>query len=153
MLVDSSSSLNFIQTRLARYLRLPIESVHRFFMAVGNGQKLFTDGCVKGVSLVVQEFEIITYLFVLPIEGADAILGISWLSTLGRIILDYKHLPMQFESDGHMVELRGEQSSLKGTVQLHFLRRLTITNGILGCFALTLTDNEFPTSVALPFDL
>ena len=85
-------------------------------MAVGNGQKLFADGCVKGVFLVVQEFEIITDLFVLPIEGADAILGIFWLSTLGCIILDYKHLTMQFGSGGHMVELRGEQSSLKGTI-------------------------------------
>ena len=89
----------------------------------------------------------------LPIEGADVILGISWLSTLGRIILDYKHLTMQFESDGHMVELRGEQSALKGTIKLHSLRRLTNANGLLGCFALTLTENELLASVFLPYDL
>ena len=103
---------------------------------------MFADGCVKGVSLVVQEFEIITYLFVLPVEGVDAIPGISWLSTFGHIILEYKHLRMQFEYDGHMVELCGEQSSLKGTIQLHSLCRLTDTNGLLRCFPLTLIENE-----------
>ena len=95
----------------------------------------------------------LSQISVLPIEGADVILGISWLSTLGRIILDYKHLTMQFESDGHMVELRGEQFALMGTIKLHSLRRLTNTNGLLGCFPLTLTENELLASVALPYDL
>ena len=89
----------------------------------------------------------------LPVEGANAILRLYWLSTLGRIILDYKHLTMQFEYNGHKVNLRGEQSSLKGNIQLHSFHRLTNTNGLLGCFALTLTKNEFPTSIASPSDL
>ena len=37
VLVDSGSSLNFVQTRVARHLHLPIESVPCFSMAIRNG--------------------------------------------------------------------------------------------------------------------
>ena len=40
----TGTSLNFIQSRLALHLPLPIELVPRFSVAVGNGQKLYAEG-------------------------------------------------------------------------------------------------------------
>ena len=79
VLVDSGNSLNFIQSRLALHLPLPIESIPRFSVAVGNGQKLYAEGCIRNVYLFVQDFEIHTDFFVFPIEGTDVVLGISFI--------------------------------------------------------------------------
>ena len=53
VLVDSGGSLNFIQSRLALHFPLPFESVPCFYVAVGNGPKLYIEGCIYNVSLVV----------------------------------------------------------------------------------------------------
>lgn len=84
---------------------------------MGNGQKLYVEGCVRAASFLIQNFEVVTYLFTLSIGGADVILGIAWLSTLGKIVHDdYKHLTMQFTDHCRLVELQGESSWLKGEI-------------------------------------
>lgn len=44
----------------------------------------------------------------LPIGGADIVLGIQWLKRLGPIITDYDSLTMQFFHQGHLVEFRAD---------------------------------------------
>lgn len=43
--------------------------------------------------------------YVLPISGADVVLGIQWLKTFGPIITDYKSLSMQFHWKGSTIRL------------------------------------------------
>ena len=122
VLVDSGSSLNFIQSCLASHLHLPIDSVPHFSIGVGNDQKLYSDRCVRQASIIIQGFVVTTYLFVLPIEGVDVVLSVAWLSTLGKIVHGYQAFIMQFATNAHMVELHGEGTLLKGPVQFHSLR-------------------------------
>ena len=113
VLVDSGSSLNFIQNRLALHLHLPIQLIARFSVSVGNGHKLYSEGCVRWMSLLILGFKTTADLFVLPIEGADVVLGNAWLSTLGKIVHDYKNLSTQFASNGCTIVLHGDTSLLK----------------------------------------
>ena len=71
--------------------------------------------CVSCLTIVID-------LSVLPIEGADVVLGVVRLSTLGRIVHDYHDITMQFTVQDHMVELWGERTLMKGPVQFHSLR-------------------------------
>ena len=47
-------------------------------------------------------------LLILPIQGADVVLGIHWLELLGPIITNYKLLTMDFQWNGKIVYLIGE---------------------------------------------
>jgi hypothetical protein len=69
-------------------------------------------------------------LFVLPLSGADIVLGVQWLKTLGPILTDYEHLTMQFMKDGLLVQLIGEPKPSPLESSLHQLRRLVATNSL-----------------------
>ena len=47
---------------------------------------------------------------VLDLGGLDMVLGVSWLSTLGKVIMDWKVLSMQFMYEGQMVKVLGQGS-------------------------------------------
>jgi hypothetical protein len=41
--------------------------------------------------------------------GADIVLGVQWLQSLGTLAFDFQNLFMIFSSDGKEIELRGIQ--------------------------------------------
>lgn len=47
-------------------------------------------------------------LHVLPICGANVVIGVQWLKTLGPILIDYNALSMKFFHEGHLVEFQGD---------------------------------------------
>jgi hypothetical protein len=44
---------------------------------------------------------------VLELGGLDMVLGVSWLSTLGEVFMDWKLLTMQFLHEKRLVKLHG----------------------------------------------
>lgn len=79
VLVDTGSSHNILQARVTSFLNLPIRPVAAFSVMVGNGEHLQCSGCCHDVPMAVAfaTFQIPFYL--LPIQGADAVLGVQWL--------------------------------------------------------------------------
>lgn len=47
-------------------------------------------------------------LHVLPISGANVVLGVQWLKLLGPVLTNYNTLVMQFFYDGTLVQLQGD---------------------------------------------
>ncbi|WVZ25959.1 hypothetical protein V8G54_004503 [Vigna mungo] len=89
ILVDGGSSDNFIQPRIAKFLKLPIEPVTGFQVFVGNGQSMTTEGVIQQLVMTIQGHQLIVLVYLLPVSGADLVLGSSWLATLGPHIADY----------------------------------------------------------------
>ncbi|KAI5432105.1 hypothetical protein KIW84_036019 [Lathyrus oleraceus] len=52
--------------------------------------------------------EVVVDALVLDLGGMDVILGVSWLCTLGKVIMDWKALSMQFQHEGKSVVLLGQ---------------------------------------------
>lgn len=75
ILVDGGSSDNFIQPRVAQFLRLTIEPAPLFKVLVGNGQSMTAEGLVQQLFVYIQGHELIEPVYLLPISGADLILG------------------------------------------------------------------------------
>lgn len=46
--------------------------------------------------------------YVIPLYGAELVLGVQWLQLLAPIVMDYQHLAMQFEWTNETIQLQGE---------------------------------------------
>nr|KYP31934.1 hypothetical protein KK1_047513 [Cajanus cajan] len=78
----------------------------KFKVLVGNVDFLTCEGCVKQVPLVIQNHTISLSAFVLPISGAQVILGASWLATLGSHVADYSQLTIKYYAGSKFVTLK-----------------------------------------------
>ncbi|KAK9073457.1 hypothetical protein SSX86_007781 [Deinandra increscens subsp. villosa] len=108
ILVDCGSTHNIIQPRIASLLSLPTQSIYPFFVMVGNGQHIQCSGYCPMVQLLVQNSKFSLPFFVIPVEGADVILGVAWLSTLGRLSADFSVPEITFTKDGQACTLTGD---------------------------------------------
>jgi len=121
VLVDGGSTDNFVQARVAKFLNLSIEPAPPFSVVVGSGQRLRCDGVVRQVHLSIQGCNLVVDLYVLSLHGADIVLGVSWLSSLGPILQDYSQRLFEFSLKGQKYSWIGEPSDKAQPVQLHTL--------------------------------
>lgn len=144
VLIDSGSTNNFIQTRWANHLKLPVQPSSHLRVTVGNGEVLNCGGECQQVPLHLGDMVFPVDLLLLPVFGADIVLGVHWLSGLGQIIFDYKQLWMEFESGGTRVRLHGVQQPDKQDTTHTSLRR-NAKNHITGEFlhiSISLIDQD-----------
>jgi hypothetical protein len=81
-LIDSGSTHNFVQDRVARQLGLPTEPAHSFKVLVGNREVLNCSTMCSNIPLLLGSHEFQVDLFVLPLTGAELVLGVQWVKTL-----------------------------------------------------------------------
>lgn len=126
LLVDGGSTHNFIQLQLVSDLGLPTRSTNPLRVMVGNGQQLECTRHCEAVMVIIQATQFIVDLHVLPIAGANVILGVQWLKSLGPVLTDYNTLCMKFFHVGSFVELKGDTESTLNSLsssQFHSLYR------------------------------
>ncbi|GJV52369.1 ty3-gypsy retrotransposon protein [Tanacetum coccineum] len=116
VLVDSGSSHNIIKPCLVSLLHLPFDSQPLFPFMIGNGTFLHCTGQCPNIDLRLSNtpFSISPYVF--PIEGADVVLGMSWLSALGPVKADFSVPQLTFNHLDKQVTLRGESSPKSGII-------------------------------------
>ena len=90
-------------------------------------------------------------LFQLPIGGADIILGVQWLKTLGSVTIDYSLLKMSFTFLGQPTSLSVDIPMLPSPTSAQQLKRLSQTHNISALYHLTRVPDPLPTSRVYPF--
>jgi len=80
--------------------------------------------------------------YLLPIQGADVVLGAQWLQTLGPFVSGYTVPSMQFQHNGNFNTLHGSNSSLPTPNTLHQFTRLLHTNAIATCHSITMLPQQ-----------
>lgn len=136
ILLDSGSSDNFLQPRLAQFLRLPIEPTPNFRVLVGNGNSLTAEGYISNLVVQIQGNSLQLPVYLLPIAGADLVLGAAWLATLGPHIADYSALSLKFYLGNTFVTLWGDNQGIPSPAQYHHIKRLQSTHAIAERFTL-----------------
>ncbi|KAJ0524209.1 putative nucleotidyltransferase, Ribonuclease H [Helianthus annuus] len=126
VLLDGGSTHCFVQTRIANFLNLTIESIEPFSVLVGSGERLPCSGLAKAVELVIQGHSVVADFYVLPLQGWDIVLGVSWLATLG---------PDQ------QVKWQGDVPTAQ-EIQFHGFRKLVHSKGIGQLYHLSLLPPE-----------
>jgi len=136
VLLDNGSSDNFLQPRIAHCLKLAIEPTSKFQVLVGNGNSLIVEGMVRDVEVQIQRHSLKLPVYLLPVSGADVVLGAAWLATLDSHIADYSDLALKFLVDGNFVTLHGDKPKLSAPAQYNHLRRMQRTHAISKLFTL-----------------
>ena len=153
LLIDSGSTHNFLDTKIARKLGVMFNSTGNFEVAVAKGEKIPSSGRCKGICTIIQDRPVTADYYLLPLVGCNAILGAQWLRKFGSIIWDFSKLQMKFHSKGKDVVLtslaapankivgeneinkelktRKEEAFCRFTLSLSLYRNLKVTSHIL----------------------
>lgn len=108
ILVDDGSTHNFIQSRVANFLALPITPTSALRVMVGNGHTLDCDTISFQVPLSIKGHDFRLDLYHLPLCGGDIVLGVQWLKFLSPITTDYQNLIMTFFHMGQPIMLSAD---------------------------------------------
>ncbi|KAL8115464.1 hypothetical protein AgCh_022091 [Apium graveolens] len=100
VLVDSGSTHNFIDARMAAKLQLTVMPTESFNVRVANGTTLQCHGRLDDVMVELQGTKFSLSLFSLPLIGLDMVLGVQWLQQLGSVVCDWRNLTMEFCWEG-----------------------------------------------------
>ncbi|WVZ14709.1 hypothetical protein V8G54_012275 [Vigna mungo] len=119
VLIDGGSSDNFLQPRIAKFLKLPVEPASLFRVMVGNGNYMTAEGKIQQLKVQVHGHSFVLPIFLLPISGADLILRASWLKTIGPHMADYDALQLKILHEGKFITLQGDRELLLEE-NLHF---------------------------------
>nr|KYP44122.1 Retrotransposable element Tf2 [Cajanus cajan] len=150
VLLDSGSSDSFLQPRIAHCLKLPIEPIPNFQVLVGNGNALVAERLVKNIEVRIQGHSLTFPVYLLPVTGADLVLGAAWLATLGPHISDYSNLTLKFYLGNQFVTLHGKQPTLPLQAQYNHMRRMNHTHAIAELFTLQFQQVVFSIPYGLP---
>ncbi|KAG6518817.1 hypothetical protein ZIOFF_022298 [Zingiber officinale] len=124
ILIDSGSTNNFLDSTLARRLKQKIERASTFDVKVADGRSLTSPGKCEGIKIILPNYELITDLFLLPLDGCDVVLGAQWLRTLGDIIWNFSQLTMRFQDQGKEVCIRGKRQDTITSISSYQAERL-----------------------------
>ena len=142
LLVDGGSTHNFIQAELVSQLGLPCQPTLPLRVMVGNGQTLECNSLCSDVTVIIQSAQFVVDLHVLPISGANIVLGVQWLKSLSPVLTDYTTLTMQFFQHDRMVELKGDTDAHLRLLSSPQFRRLYWRQGDGVCFQITMLPPE-----------
>ncbi|XP_058776595.1 uncharacterized protein LOC131650912 [Vicia villosa] len=112
VLIDTGSTHNILQPRIAQHLKLPTNPIPNFAVMVGNGSKLLCSGLCPKVPITLQNTLFTIPFHLLPIEGADVVLGMEWLRTLGPLMADFSIPKISFTYQNHDITITGDPKIL-----------------------------------------
>ncbi|KAJ0810360.1 putative nucleotidyltransferase, Ribonuclease H [Helianthus annuus] len=153
VLLDGGSTHCFVQTRVANFLNLPVEVISPFSVLVGSGERLPCSGIARQVELFIQSQVILVDFYVLPLQGWDMVLGVSWLSTLGPVITNYATSTFEFNLAGNKVLWTGDTKPVVNSIEFNGLKHLARADSVGALFHLSLLPSNCPTEPTYPADL
>jgi len=74
---------------------------------IANGGTINFSGKCHNIKLSMGEYVLTSPMLSIPMGGADVVLGVQWLQSLGTIAFNFQELFMKFSAEGKEVELRG----------------------------------------------
>lgn len=117
-----------MQDRSVKFLGLQVSQSSDFQVLVGNSGCLNCNSMCLNVPIQLGNTQFFIHFFVLPISGAEVVLGSEWFKTLGPILTDYANLTMKFNRHGHPIILQGITTDNINAVSSSQLKRMHAMN-------------------------
>ncbi|KAK6160382.1 hypothetical protein DH2020_003763 [Rehmannia glutinosa] len=110
ILIDSGSTLRFIQEATTRKLGCHLEPAKPILVKVANGQRMVSSQRAANFKWVMQGQTFTYSLRLLENEGCDLILGGDWLKSCTPIELDYDNMTFTVTLKGKRVKIQAMTS-------------------------------------------
>jgi hypothetical protein len=107
VLIDSGSTHNFINYKLAKLLNCFVFLASEFQVMIANGGTINCSGKCHDIKLNMGEYLLDSPM--MEIQMGGVVLGVQWLQSLGIVALNFQDLFMRFSSQGKEIELGGIQ--------------------------------------------
>jgi hypothetical protein len=134
VLIDGGSTHNFVQNRLAKFLNLPSNPTNPLKVMVGNGSILTCHSLCTAIPLTLQQEKFNVDFYTLPLCGADVVLGVPWLRSIGPVLMDYTSLSLSYTHNNKSVTLSGNPPTRPNPISAHQLKRCVQTNAATKLF-------------------
>jgi len=141
VLLDTGSTHNILQPRIASHLNLPIDNGPQFSVMVGNGSYLECQGTCRNVPITLQKANFDLPFYLILIQGVDVVLGMAWLRTLGPIQADFSIPSITFQHHNEVITLIGDPKSPPTQSTYNQLCHLIHTDSIASFHLLTFQPN------------
>jgi hypothetical protein len=89
VLIDSGSTHNFILYKLAKSLNCFVYSAQEFQVMIAYGGTINCSGKFNKINLTMGEYVMNSPMIYIPMGGADVVLGIQWLQSLGTMAFNF----------------------------------------------------------------
>ena len=109
VLIDSGSTHNFMDTKIAEMLGCKVKEAGRMKVAVADGNRIAVTGKIENFRWEFQGQQFLSAFMVIPLGGHDMVLGVQWLAKLGPITWDFEKLEMRLKWGNQKVLLTGIQ--------------------------------------------
>lgn len=139
ILIDSGSSHNIMQPRIAEFLQFPITAIAPFSVIVGNDQSITCAGSCSDVPVKLGNEVFSIPFYILPIHGADLVLGVQWLQTLGAFLSDYTIPAITFSHNGKQITLTGPTTNSPTLTTFSQFCRYVFTDSIAALHAMSVS--------------
>lgn len=123
ILIDSRATDNFISSDIVQRLQIPVTTTRSYNVSVGDGYSVRGNQKCINVELEVQGLPIKQTFYVFDMRGADLVLGIDWLKSLGEVRVDWGRLTMIVKTRTGEKCLRGDPSLSKIIISLKTMMR------------------------------
>jgi hypothetical protein len=100
VLIDSGSTHNFIHYKLAKALNCFVYPTPEFQVMIVDGGTINCLGKCNKINLTMEEYVLNSPMIAIPMGGADVVLGIQWLQSLGTMAFNFQELFMKFSLEG-----------------------------------------------------
>lgn len=109
ILINTGSTYDFMHSRFAESLKLPLTPIKSFRVYVGNDATLNYSHVARGTKLSMQGIDFSIDFHILDIHGLDVILGMAWLDSLGKVSADFVRKTLEFQTGEQSHIIRGSQ--------------------------------------------
>ncbi len=107
VLIDSSSTHNFIHCKIVKELNYFLYPGPECQVMVANGGTINFSRKYHNIKLSMGEYVLNGPMLPIPMGGADIVLGVQWLQSLGTIAFNFQELFLKFFWEGKEFELWG----------------------------------------------
>ncbi|XP_076957283.1 uncharacterized protein LOC143632734 [Bidens hawaiensis] len=111
ILVDSRSTHNFIDQKLATKLNICTQQMKSMKVTVANGNQLTCMSMCRDFKWMMQGTWFSADVLVIPLESYDMVLGIQWLTPLGDITWNFGNMTMEFLVEGVPYKFKGTETN------------------------------------------
>eukprot|EP00253_Pinus_taeda_P033987 PITA_33987 len=116
VLIDSRSTHNFIHCKVAKELNCFLYPSTECQVMVANGGMINCSGKCHNIKIFMGEYALTSPMLSIPMGGADVVLGVQWLQSLGTIDFNFQEIFMKFSTKRKEVELRGIGEKLESPI-------------------------------------